>query len=834
MSIDEKTRSSKLKNLKNQYKMAEEQNLKQIINEQLVEFTTENPNFRSENAAVYSTAGDKYRLTLINISGVQGWFEPNSLPRPSKKMGILLVPSNCHCKLEDIDEQGRWTRDWHHKCSDGSEKHYTKGEWANNMLAGWRAARDNFEREWDGEVRVWGQPRAWTDELISTWVIEHIKLEWGQAICQVDCLASQWSKPCLVKAWDEGILWCPLAPDVTSYLQEPDTHEHSQLKAIIREKKTELHFALEQQFLSENKNETYVPKWGPYEVLNIIGESLKEFKIKHPRVPLQGLIRNNMLICKPNAEGKLEITSDTAEGFEPKFPPSRGIPPQAALDRMQLCKDWIEAGTRAPKPNWDALDRDFRFEAQNLDEPEDEDSELMLDFATEKLELTEHQKAMLSPPENRIKQIQYPAAIKRRAHFISKFRKNRWAAKFKSHFLGKAAVAWREKIAKHGKNKFHESVAATAKTKFKALPKTKARRSFKAAVEEPETLSEAIEEDKKETRKRGRKTQTREKLDEHEFLKKQVRVVGECAEEGRCGEVTEISKATSTDEHYTCHIISENGVFSVRVEYLELVDSHKAFSEPAPFKIDLRTFKAPQRRALKHSLESSNDSLEKVVRNQTLEQSTMAAIVAEIEMRLRPEDTVIVIPSISTVWCKDKVEEDIGGEVSTTRAKYHTSKHLFALIWSEPPMHYTMLYVRGPSEEQPRYIEFKDSLKGGSEAARRAATNFLRNIEAIGPEEQAPLPCNEQFQVDGWSCGLWSCRWIERQIRENSGEARLPMTSLGDLITRTNHFIETVKAAEAHKYTAKAKAKGASKSSSLMIEPIHETFESALAAAFFV
>ncbi len=117
-------------------------------------FTTENPNFRSENAAVYSTAGDKYRLTLINISGVQGWFEPNSLPRPSKKMGILLVPSNCHCNLEDIDEQGRCTRDWHHKCSDGTERHYKKGEWSNNMLAGWRAARDNFEHEWDAEISL--------------------------------------------------------------------------------------------------------------------------------------------------------------------------------------------------------------------------------------------------------------------------------------------------------------------------------------------------------------------------------------------------------------------------------------------------------------------------------------------------------------------------------------------------------------------------------------------------------------------------------------------------------------------------------------------------------
>ncbi len=94
VSIEEKHTSLKLKNLKKQFKLAEEQHLKQSINDQLVEFRSENPNFRSENAAVYSTAGDKYRLILINTSGVQGWFEPNSLPRPSKKMGILLVPGH--------------------------------------------------------------------------------------------------------------------------------------------------------------------------------------------------------------------------------------------------------------------------------------------------------------------------------------------------------------------------------------------------------------------------------------------------------------------------------------------------------------------------------------------------------------------------------------------------------------------------------------------------------------------------------------------------------------------------------------------------------------------
>ena len=90
-------------------------------------------------------------------------------------------------------------------------------------------------------------PRAWTDELIAIWVVERIKAEWGQAIWQVDCLGAQWSELVLLDAWLQGIPWCPLTLDVTSYSQEPGTHRHSQLKSIIREVKSELHFQLEQE-----------------------------------------------------------------------------------------------------------------------------------------------------------------------------------------------------------------------------------------------------------------------------------------------------------------------------------------------------------------------------------------------------------------------------------------------------------------------------------------------------------------------------------------------------------------------------------------------------------
>ena len=307
-------------------------------------------------------------------------------------------------------------RDWNHKCSDGSEKHYKTGDWAKNMLASWRAARDKFESLWTEEFLVWSQPRAWTDELMSCWVAEHIKNQFGQSIVQLDCLAAQWSEPVLLQAWLKNLLWCSLAPGVKSYLQEPDTHEHSQLKSIIREVKGELHFQLEQEFRNKSTDHSdYVPKWGAYEVLRIAGESLKRFKVKYPQVPLQGLIQTNMLVLRPTADG-LEIAPDILP-YEPKPPPSRGIPPQAALDRLEWCRNWLAYGMgRSPKPDWDLLNDGVHLHNESFEENEQNNQNgeqaLELDFSLQSLELTEHQLVMLQSPEARIKAIVYPEAIR--------------------------------------------------------------------------------------------------------------------------------------------------------------------------------------------------------------------------------------------------------------------------------------------------------------------------------------------------------------------------------------------------------------------------------------
>ena len=95
-------------------------------------------------------------------------------------------------------------------------------------------------------------------------------------------------------------------------MQEPDTHEHSQLKSIIHEVKSELHFQLEQETRNKARYyKDYEPRWGPYEVLHATGESLKRFKHKHSQVPLQGLIRNIIPVIRPTAQGGIEVTPDT-------------------------------------------------------------------------------------------------------------------------------------------------------------------------------------------------------------------------------------------------------------------------------------------------------------------------------------------------------------------------------------------------------------------------------------------------------------------------------------------------------------------------------------------
>ena len=173
--------------------------------------------------AMYSTSGDKYRVTLLNISGVEDWFDPEKAPRSTKRRSILIVPCAKHCRVSDMDlETKTWRRDVQYRKSDGSEEHFKQGDPVGQMLRGWTSALDQMtpdERSMVlGELDIWGQPRAWTDELVATWMFEFIANEYGQALAFGDCLGSQWTEAACLRAWLSQVVLAPYAPDVTSFL----------------------------------------------------------------------------------------------------------------------------------------------------------------------------------------------------------------------------------------------------------------------------------------------------------------------------------------------------------------------------------------------------------------------------------------------------------------------------------------------------------------------------------------------------------------------------------------------------------------------------------------
>ena len=158
----------------------------------------------------YSSAGDKYKLTLINISAVEGWFDPSRQPKSAKKRSVLLVPCARHCKISDMNlEQGTWLRDVTYERSDGETEHFRAGELVGALMKGWRNALLEFSDEERARVfkaiDVWGQPRAWTDELIASWTIDFIKEQHGQSLVFADCLSAQWTESVTLRAWLQNV-----------------------------------------------------------------------------------------------------------------------------------------------------------------------------------------------------------------------------------------------------------------------------------------------------------------------------------------------------------------------------------------------------------------------------------------------------------------------------------------------------------------------------------------------------------------------------------------------------------------------------------------------------
>ena len=258
----------------------------------------------------------------------------------------------------------------------------------------------------------------------------------------------------------------------------------------------------------------------------------------------------------------------------------------------------------------------------------------------------------------------------------------------------------------------------------------------------------------------------------------------------------------------------------------------KPWPKPKPHKVDWRVCRLPRRYQVARELAITN--CEFIETGNTLELGTVHALMGEIGERVGIPDGVLLIePTVAVAWARgdqDEPSTERQEEQQKFDERVARAEHLLIAVHSEGPQHYSFLKVSKKGQEVK--IEYRDSLKIPSENAKEAATKILRKLGAIDSTEECPPPSNKMFQVDGWSCGLWVARWVERALRELSGEGRASPLPIHEACARGNEWIQKIKDAD-----ILDKAKGApepnNKTQSLkdQPEPQHQSLKDAKKAA---
>ena len=331
-----------------------------------------------------------------------------------------------------------------------------------------------------------------------------------------------------------------------------------------------------------------------------------------------------------------------------------------------------------------------------------------------------------------------------------------------------------------------------------------------------------------------------------------IRVVAEGLHEGKHGPVQSVrSYAGSEPARYRLQVADESArgskVCQILVDSTEVVVEDPTWAPPKPFKLDYRGLHPARREVLAKGLAIS--SVELIKKGQTLELGTVQAMLVELEERVGvPLDTLLVEPTVAETWARDGLEEGAVAPNVEERAfveRVKASRHLYIVVQSENPAHYTLVEMH-KDDEGGMAIEFRDSLRDPPRTAANKVERVLHKAGLVAEGWRCPARCNKTFQAQAWECGLWATRYIERSLRERRGEGRLPPASIADMITRTNAWIDLLKKAAAAglEREAKAKAKAEAKASAKakaeakakarqreQIEPVFASLEEALEAA---
>ena len=112
----------------------------------------------------------------------------------------------------------------------------------------------------------------------------------------------------------------------------------------------------------------------------------------------------------------------------------------------------------------------------------------------------------------------------------------------------------------------------------------------------------------------------------------------------------------------------------------------------------------------------------------------------------------------------------------------------YFVVWA--PEHYTLLKII--LEKGVHRVEYRDSLAFPAAGNLKCAKQILINLGFETLVGQV-VPQNKAFQMDAWSCGLWSLKFLEQDLRAERREPPVPVR-IEIIAKNINIFIQKLKA----------------------------------------
>ncbi len=763
-----------------------------------------------QTRGVYSQGGDKYRLTLILFQSIEQWFNPGATPvgraevRSQKDQsqaslqGILIVYGSVHCRLEDLDDSGRFCRDYQFKVK-GRLIERVQGQSARGLMGQWLQLRNQLGHQQFQQLRVWCQPAAWADEVISCWISDLLaELVW-QSINAVDCFSGQWTEATLHTAWLNNQFQIPVGPDTTPLLQVTDTCISAQAKSAGEREKEAI--AMQLREVARREAVPYKAKFGPFELLRVAsamaGQGSRQQLTRD--VVLGQAVKSQLLVWRPNSSGHLEpIEQQSWSAPFPRFPFQSGLQSNWVKLRSAHMQCAEGASPVPPIPDWDKLGEGMQEEQCMPVEPAPQELQLEVLPETVLSQLTDLDREMLKSPQERWASLRLHPSLKSQAdRKKAEKRSSRWGSKLHRTFLRKRSKQWQNlqecgsgerpvpSAGKGSKRQAEQPEGTSGQSHAKASKRHRLWKGSRSKGTVPRQQEAQTPEGQQEA-------PVFEVVENSDWLGETVRTVDDRLPSGYLGrewKVQQVRRSPVSGEEQL-RLQSETLAVCYALTSQVVRASAEADCTPrGPAVLDYRHFGAAQR---KQSAKQLCPDVQLIKPDQLVEANSLAWGLNEIQRRLPCSGLEIVHCAEAATVCAWDLDHSASEQQQQLEmvGRLDKASRVLVLLHSGLGQHYTLLERLRVGEGQYQ-LRYWDSLQPSSALSMQVAQKFVDQLQWNLP---VPPPVNHRYQPDGWSCGLFSLHFLEEAVRQHRGEALwiLPV-NVATVMARVNRFIQAVR-----------------------------------------